>query len=183
MFSVLHHDYFRTGVNSLVHARIGLVCNIDAWGDTTVHDTSHKGYSPLRGVEAHNSNGWMVSYTQLMTRFREKHWVLIILVPGPAKLYSIAFNPHRWSVLAATNGVLEHLIEGEGDLRARTTLTHLYRKLIVNVCCPVEALSVLWIDQAFIAIRRHHNNSVVAHSQVLNKKIYFDWLDFVKRVL
>ena len=116
----------------------------------------------------------MVSYTQLMTRFREKHRVLIILVPGPAKLYSIAFNPHRWSVLAATNGVLEHLIEGEGDLRARTALTHLYRKLIVNVCCPVKALSVLWIDQALVAIRRHHNNSVVAHSQVLDKKIYFD---------
>lgn len=99
---------------SLVKDRFRRVRNVDSSAHLLVHDTTHECHRPLWRIEAHDGDAGADPTAKLVARLGELHRVSVVLVPGPAHLDSFALNPHRWSILAATHGILEELSHGEG---------------------------------------------------------------------
>mmetsp|Transcript_11570 Transcript_11570/g.14587 ORF Transcript_11570/g.14587 Transcript_11570/m.14587 type:complete len:256 (+) Transcript_11570:1380-2147(+) len=141
----LADDHFGFGVISLVKAGVGLVGDVDARVHLVVHYAAQEGNGPLRGVEAHDCDGGTGSCVELVASFCEAHGVVPVLVPGPAQLGIVALDPKRGTIASALHGVLEHLAEGERDLRAGATLAHFDWELILYVASPVQALSSVGI--------------------------------------
>ena len=147
----------------LVEASICLVRDVNACVALVVHDSTHKGNGPFGGIETHDGHGRPCLAVQLVACLRKAQSILVVLVPSPAKLHTIALDPHRRSISSASHRILKHLAQGERHFGSWTTLAHFDWKLIVDLARPVETLAVLWADEALVAPGRHHDNSVVGH--------------------
>ena len=127
VLSRLDNDDFGLCVLGLIQACFSLISDIDASVDLVVHDATHEGHGPLRGVETHDSDSRAGRAAKLVTRFRKLERILPVLVPGPANLNIVALDPQCGAVTSSLNGICKVLAQGDRSFRAAAGLAHLDR--------------------------------------------------------
>ena len=161
VLSSLDYNHLCISVCRLVQNCLCRVCDVNARIDLVVHESTKESDGPLGCVEAHDSHSRLVSAVELMAGLCKAHSILVVLVPRPAQLLIIAFDPHGRSVATRAHCIHKRGTHGEGNLRARSSLTHLDWQLIMDVGRPVETFTVHWVDQALVPVRGHRHNAIV----------------------
>ena len=163
MFGWFHHNDLGLWVLSLVKNSVGLVGNIDSRVHLVIHNATNEGDGPFWSIVAHNGDCWACSCIDLVAGLSEAHGIVPVLSPGPAQFAFIAFDPHAWSITAASHCVHEHLAQCEGYLRTGSALAHLHRQFLVYIASPMESFTVFRIYKALISSSGHHYNAIVWH--------------------
>ena len=116
VFRSFDHDHLSLCMRGLVEACVCLIGDINTSVDLVVENAADEGDGPLWRVESHNGYSRAVCAAQRVAGFREAERVVIVLIPGPALLYLLSFDPHSWSVSTTLDSTREHLAKSKRNL-------------------------------------------------------------------